>query len=46
MKIHWQTFHNYIDCGLFLMRHIETYKGNKNTLITQFKNEKVTIARE
>ncbi|KAI7745107.1 hypothetical protein M8C21_024475 [Ambrosia artemisiifolia] len=27
LNIPWKTKHNGIDCGVFLMRHMETYKG-------------------
>ncbi|KAJ9566178.1 hypothetical protein OSB04_002144 [Centaurea solstitialis] len=27
MDISWRTRHNFIDCGVFLMRHMETYMG-------------------
>ncbi|KAL4574544.1 hypothetical protein LXL04_021377 [Taraxacum kok-saghyz] len=26
-EMSWMTKHNYTDCGIFLMRHMETYKG-------------------
>ncbi|KAL4557717.1 hypothetical protein LXL04_035904 [Taraxacum kok-saghyz] len=26
-RMSWMTKYNYIDCGIFLMRHMETYKG-------------------
>ena len=29
VKMSWQTKNNYIDCGIFTMRHMETYVGNK-----------------
>ncbi|KAL8214532.1 hypothetical protein R6Q57_003981 [Mikania cordata] len=27
-KMPWRTSHNHVDCGVFLMRHMETYQGN------------------
>lgn len=30
VKMSWQTNNNYIDCGIFAMRHMETYSGNKD----------------
>ncbi|KAJ0907292.1 hypothetical protein HanRHA438_Chr07g0297191 [Helianthus annuus] len=27
LEMPWRTKHNVIDCGVFLMRHMETYKG-------------------
>lgn len=27
MELDWQTKNNSIDCGLFLMRHMEVYRG-------------------
>ncbi|PWA51704.1 hypothetical protein CTI12_AA459710 [Artemisia annua] len=30
MKMPWQTKHNFIDCGIFAMRHMETYSGKKD----------------
>ncbi|KAK1360718.1 hypothetical protein POM88_045192 [Heracleum sosnowskyi] len=35
----WQTLQNNTDCGVFLMRHMETYKGDKKKWDTQFKEE-------
>ncbi|KAK1364384.1 hypothetical protein POM88_039945 [Heracleum sosnowskyi] len=34
-----QTLQNNTDCGVFLMRHMETYKGDKKKWDTQFKEE-------
>ncbi|KAK1351607.1 hypothetical protein POM88_054179 [Heracleum sosnowskyi] len=28
LKKNWQTVDNFIDCGIFVMRHMETYMGN------------------
>ncbi|KAK1429947.1 hypothetical protein QVD17_12308 [Tagetes erecta] len=28
-KLHWSTKSNVMDCGVFLMRHMETYMGSK-----------------
>ncbi|PWA50410.1 hypothetical protein CTI12_AA472920 [Artemisia annua] len=30
LKMSWQTSNNYIDCGIFAMRHMETYSGKKD----------------
>uniref|UniRef100_A0A251VEI3 Ulp1 protease family, C-terminal catalytic domain-containing protein n=1 Tax=Helianthus annuus TaxID=4232 RepID=A0A251VEI3_HELAN len=27
MKMSWQTEKNFVDCGVFAMRHMETYTG-------------------
>ncbi|KAL8210949.1 hypothetical protein R6Q57_005386 [Mikania cordata] len=27
-KMPWRTSHNHVDCGVFLMRHMETFQGN------------------
>ena len=29
-KMPWQTNNNYIDCGIFALRHMEMYLGNKD----------------
>ncbi|KAJ0789797.1 putative papain-like cysteine peptidase superfamily [Helianthus annuus] len=29
LELPWQTLYNGIDCGIFLMRHMETYTGNR-----------------
>lgn len=36
----WRTLHNTIDCGVFLMRHMETYKG------TSVKDWKCELSNE
>ncbi|KAK1380013.1 hypothetical protein POM88_026757 [Heracleum sosnowskyi] len=36
----WQTLQNVTDCGVFLMRHMETYKGDAKNWETQLKAEK------
>ncbi|KAK1382116.1 hypothetical protein POM88_019851 [Heracleum sosnowskyi] len=41
LSMTWQTFQNYKDCGAFLMRHMETYKGKLNKWNTQLKTEKM-----
>lgn len=28
LQMKWRTTNNSIDCGIFAMRHMETYKGN------------------
>ncbi|WOH14714.1 hypothetical protein DCAR_0934236 [Daucus carota subsp. sativus] len=43
MIMPWQTFSNYKDCGIFLMRHMETYKGDTKNWITDLKAESVSI---
>ncbi|PWA63495.1 hypothetical protein CTI12_AA353530 [Artemisia annua] len=30
VKMSWQTNNNYVDCGIFAMRYMETYLGNKD----------------
>ena len=38
VRMPWQTTDNYTDCGIFLMRHMETFKGdikNWNTDLTE-----------
>ncbi|KAL8196877.1 hypothetical protein R6Q57_024374 [Mikania cordata] len=27
LDLPWQTYKNFVDCGVFAMRHMETYKG-------------------
>ncbi|KAK1371105.1 hypothetical protein POM88_037197 [Heracleum sosnowskyi] len=39
MVMPWQTLSNYKDCGIFLMRHLETYKGEPKSCITDLKVE-------
>ncbi|MFS8034654.1 hypothetical protein Hanom_Chr17g01583671 [Helianthus anomalus] len=40
LEMPWQTKHNVIDCGTFLMRHMETYKGvTGNAWKCGFSNE-------
>ncbi|KAK1353755.1 hypothetical protein POM88_052120 [Heracleum sosnowskyi] len=41
MVMPWQTLNNYKDCGIFLMRHMETYKGDQNAWITNLKTESI-----
>ncbi|WOG91045.1 hypothetical protein DCAR_0311978 [Daucus carota subsp. sativus] len=43
MKMPWQTKENHRDCGIFLMRHMETYKGDPKNWETGFKNEVSTL---
>ncbi|KAK1364529.1 hypothetical protein POM88_040090 [Heracleum sosnowskyi] len=40
MTMPWQTTKNSKDCGIFLMRHMETYKGDTKTWETRFREEK------
>ncbi|KAJ0734537.1 hypothetical protein HanPI659440_Chr11g0421251 [Helianthus annuus] len=35
----WRTENNDIDCGVFTMRHMETYKGEKTPWVTGFVKE-------
>ncbi|KAL8227123.1 hypothetical protein R6Q57_016955 [Mikania cordata] len=28
LGMHWRTQFNHVDCGVFIMRHMETYRGN------------------
>lgn len=37
----WQTTNNSEDCGIFLMRHMETYKGDKKNWETRLKEETI-----
>ncbi|PWA94511.1 hypothetical protein CTI12_AA056290 [Artemisia annua] len=30
VKMSWQTNNNYVDCGIFAMRHMEMYSGNRD----------------
>ena len=30
MEMKWRTKNNHVDCGVFLMLHMETYHGQKN----------------
>ncbi|KAK1359789.1 hypothetical protein POM88_044263 [Heracleum sosnowskyi] len=46
MVMPWQTLSNYKDCGIFLMRHLETYKGEPKSWITDLKVESVNILKE
>lgn len=41
LAMDWQTTKNDKDCGIFLMRHMETYKGSTKNWTTQLKTEKV-----
>lgn len=36
----WQALQNNTDCGVFLIRHMETYKGDRKNWETQLKSEK------
>lgn len=42
IKMAWQTENNSKDCGIFLMRHMETYKGHAMNWNTGFKIEGVS----
>lgn len=43
----WQTVNNSTDCGIFVMRHMETYMGNANKfqsgLGTEMDNQKALL---
>ncbi|CAI9304389.1 unnamed protein product [Lactuca saligna] len=40
LEMHWRTINNIIDCGVFTMRHMETYMGGSmNEFKAGFKNE-------
>lgn len=41
MLMSWQTLSNYKDCGIFFMRHMETYKGDPKNWITDLKHESI-----
>ncbi|KAK1361017.1 hypothetical protein POM88_045491 [Heracleum sosnowskyi] len=40
LSLRWQTFKNQTDCGIFLMRHMETYKGTLKNWTTQLRTER------
>ncbi|KAJ0748571.1 hypothetical protein HanOQP8_Chr05g0202581 [Helianthus annuus] len=35
----WRTKNNGVDCGVFTMRHMETYKGDQKPWVTGFVKE-------
>ncbi|CAI9297950.1 unnamed protein product [Lactuca saligna] len=40
LEMPWRTINNHIDCGVFTMRHMETYMGGRmNEFKVMFKNE-------
>lgn len=40
LKMNWQTKENSVDCGIFVMRHMETYSGNgMQGFNTEFKQK-------
>ncbi|WOG86461.1 hypothetical protein DCAR_0205667 [Daucus carota subsp. sativus] len=41
LNMPWQTRNNSIDCGVFLMRHMESYKGDLKSWTTGLNVEKV-----
>ncbi|KAK1359720.1 hypothetical protein POM88_044194 [Heracleum sosnowskyi] len=45
MAMPWQTLSNYKDCGIFLMRHLETYKGEPKSWITDLIVESISILK-
>ncbi|KAJ0497769.1 putative Ulp1 protease family catalytic domain, papain-like cysteine peptidase superfamily [Helianthus annuus] len=38
-EMDWRTKNNGVDCGVFMMRHLETYKGDQKPWATGFVNE-------
>nr|XP_017257469.1 PREDICTED: uncharacterized protein LOC108226985 [Daucus carota subsp. sativus] len=42
----WQTIQNDTDCGLFLMRHMETYMGDAKTWTSDLKPENYGQTRQ
>ncbi|KAJ0668989.1 putative Ulp1 protease family catalytic domain, papain-like cysteine peptidase superfamily [Helianthus annuus] len=38
-EMDWRTENNSVDCGVFTMRHMETYKGEKTPWVTGFVKE-------
>ncbi|XP_035840200.1 uncharacterized protein LOC110909597 [Helianthus annuus] len=38
-EMDWRTKNNGVDCGVFTMRHMETYKGDQKPWVTGFMNE-------
>ncbi|KAF5799731.1 putative papain-like cysteine peptidase superfamily [Helianthus annuus] len=38
-KMDWRTKNNGVDCGVFTMRHMETYKRDQKPWVTGFVNE-------
>ncbi|WOH15124.1 hypothetical protein DCAR_0934661 [Daucus carota subsp. sativus] len=43
-KMTWQTTRNSIDCGIFLMRHMESYMGDARTWTTDLNEEQVKLS--
>lgn len=41
IEMDWQTMNNSDDCGIFVMRHMETYKGDQKNWDTRLKQESV-----
>lgn len=41
VRMGWQTLTNGVDCGVFAMRHMETYMGNLFTWKVRLRPEKV-----
>ncbi|KAK1401976.1 hypothetical protein POM88_001581 [Heracleum sosnowskyi] len=39
LSMPWQTKSNSADCGIFVMRHMETYKGDTKNWETELRNE-------
>ncbi|XP_022010510.1 uncharacterized protein LOC110910109 [Helianthus annuus] len=38
-EMDWRTGNNGVDCGVFTMHHMETYKGEKTPWVTGFVKE-------
>lgn len=43
LKMSWQTVYNSTDCGIFLMRHMETFKGDVKNWEIDFVEEGVRV---
>lgn len=43
VKMPWQTTDNSTDCGIFLMRHMETFKGDVKNWNTDLTEEGVRL---
>ena len=42
VRVGWQTKDNSVDCGVFVMRHMETYMGNLSTWRAGLRTENVS----
>lgn len=43
VRMPWQTIKNSTDCGIFLMRHMETFNGDTKNWDTELSEEGVRI---